>query len=121
MDEEIADDRAFRKLLRGGEAYLLEIIVDLLGPLDDAPQTQVARNGVELGADVVLGAVTGTGGTLDGVLHRLADDRLFDQFLARDGLGAGETPGLVAGDGARADGGRARTCVGRQGFQSFHS
>src|SRR3546814_7934516 len=87
IDDEIADDRAFLKLLRVGEAYLLEIIVDLLGHLDDAPQTQVARNGVELGADVVLGAVTGTGGTLDGVLHRLDDDRLVDQFLARDGIG----------------------------------
>src|SRR3546814_13739186 len=35
IDDEIADDRAFLKLLRVGEAYLLEIIVDLLGHLDD--------------------------------------------------------------------------------------
>src|SRR3546814_13419970 len=108
-------------VLRCGGAYLAEIIVDPLGHLGGAPQTQVARSGVELGADVVLGAVTGTGGTLDGVLHRLDDDRLVDQFLARDGIGDGEKLGLVGGDGARGAGGCARTCGGGHEFQSCPS
>src|SRR3712207_8708978 len=55
--------------------------VDRVDHLDDSPQAKVARIGVELGADVVLGAVAGPGGALDRVLHRLDDDRLVDQFL----------------------------------------
>ena len=54
---------------------------------------------IELGADVVLGAVAGAGGALDRVLHRLDDDRPVDQLLARDRVGDREQLGLVGGDG----------------------
>ena len=100
IDDIVADHGAGLQLLRILEADLLEIIVDLLDHLDDAPQAKIAAGRVELGADVVLGAVAGAGGALDRVLHRLDDDRPVDQFLARDGIGDRDQFGLVGGDGA---------------------
>ena len=98
----VADRGARLQLLRILEADLLEIILDLLDHLDDAPQAKIARGRIELGADVVLGAVAGAGGALDRVLHRLDDDHPVDQFLARDGVGDRDQLGLVGGDGAWA-------------------
>ena len=100
IDDEVAERGAGLELLRILEADLLEIILDLLDHLDDAPQAQVARGRIELGADVVLGAVAGAGGALDRVLHRLDDDHPVDQFLARDGVGDRDQLGLVGGNGA---------------------
>ena len=78
IDDIVADDRAGLELLGVLEADLLEMIVDLFGHLDDAPQPEVARGRVELGADVVLGAVAGAGGALDRILHRLDHDHPID-------------------------------------------
>ncbi len=105
IDDEVAQCRAGLQLLRVLEADLLEIILDLLDHLDDSPQAQVARGRIELGADVVLGAVAGAGGALDGVLHRLDDDHPVDQFLARDGVGDRDQFGLVGGNRAGRLGG----------------
>src|SRR3546814_20574625 len=63
-------------LLRGGEIDLLEIIVDRLDHLANPPETKITGLRVELGADVVLGAVAGARGTLDRFLDRLDDDPL---------------------------------------------
>ena len=98
IDDIIADDRVGLQFQRALQVDLLEIIVDLFDHFDDAPQAEVARDRVELGADVVLGAVAGAGGALDGVLHRFDDDRAIDQFLARDGVGDREQLGLVGGN-----------------------
>ena len=94
------------QLLRALEVDLLEMIVDLLDHFEHAPQAKVAGVLVELGADVVLGAVAGAGGALDRVLHRLDDDALVDQLFARDRVGDGEQLGLVGGGGC----GRAGSC-----------
>src|SRR3546814_3630396 len=74
-------------LLRGGEIDLLEIIVDRLDHLDNPPETKITGLRVELGADVVLGAVAGARGTLDRFLDRLDDDPLVDHLLAGDAVG----------------------------------
>ena len=87
------------------EVDLLEMILGLLDHFEHAPQAQVAGLGVELGADVVLGAVAGAGGALDRVLHRLDDDALVDQLLARDGVGDRDQLGLVGADGSGCGGG----------------
>jgi hypothetical protein len=49
-----------------------------------ARQGQFARLDVDLGADVVMGAVTRLGALLDRLLDRLDDDLLVDVLLARD-------------------------------------
>ncbi len=64
----VADHRALLELLRVLDRDLLEIIVDRLDHFDDAPQPQVAADGIELGADVVLDAVA--------ILGRRAGSRL---------------------------------------------
>ena len=115
IDDEVAERGAGLELLRVLQADLLEIILDLLDHLDDAPQAQVAGDRVELGADVVLGAVAGAGGALDRVLHRLDDDHPVDQLLARDGVGDRDQLGLVGGNGA----GRAGGCGGHGSVLSF--
>ena len=97
IDDEVADRGVLLELLRALQVDLLEIILDLFDHFDDAPQAKVAGDRVELGADVVLGAVAGAGGALDRVLHRLDDDALVDQLLARDRIGDGEQLGLVGG------------------------
>ena len=95
---------ALLELLRALLVDLLEMILGLLDHFEHAPQAQVAGLGVELGADVVLGAVAGAGGALDRVLHRLDDDALVDQLLARDGVGDREQLGLVGADGSGCGG-----------------
>jgi hypothetical protein len=67
IDDIVAEHGAGLKLLRILEADLLEVVLDLLDHLDDAPQAKVAGIGVELGANIVLGAVAGAGGALDRV------------------------------------------------------
>ena len=105
IDDEVADRGVRLELLRALHVDLLEIILDLFDHFDDAPQAQVAGDRVELGADVVLGAVAGAGGALDGVFHRLDDDAAVDQFLARDGVGDREQLGLVGGGTGGGSGG----------------
>ena len=100
VDDEVADGGALLQLLRALQVDLLEMILGLLDHFEHPPQAQVAGFGVELGADVVLGAVAGAGGALDGVLHRLDDDALVDQLFARDGVGDGDQLGLVGADGS---------------------
>ena len=104
VDDEVADRRALLELLRALEVDLLEMVFGLFDDLEHAPQAQIAGFAVELGADVVLGAVAGAGGTLDRVLHRLDDDALVDQLLARDGVGNGDELGLVGADGSGCGG-----------------
>ena len=105
VDDEVADRRALLELLRALQVDLLEMVLGLLDDFEHAPQAQVAGLAVELGADVVLGAVAGAGGALDRVLHRLDDDALVDQLLARDSVGNGEQLGLVGADGSGCGGG----------------
>ena len=107
VDDEVADRGVLLQLLRALQVDLLEMILGLLDHFEHAPQAKVAGVRVELGADVVLGAVAGAGGALDGVLHRLDDDALVDQLLARDCVGDGEQLGLVGG----GSGGRAGAAV----------
>jgi hypothetical protein len=82
------------------QADLLEMVVHFLDHFDHAPQPDVAADRVDLGADVVLGAVAGAGAALHGILHRLDHDRAIDQLLARDRIGNGEQFGLVGRNGA---------------------
>src|SRR5690348_5118996 len=80
------------------------MVFGLLDHFEHAPQAEVAGHGVELGADVVLGAIAGAGGALDRVLHRLDDDALVDQLLARDRVGDREQFCLVGADGSGCGG-----------------
>src|SRR3954453_16205670 len=80
------------------------MILGIFAHFEHAPQAKVAGLAVELGANVVLGAVAGAGGTLDRVLHCLDDDALVDQLLARDGVGDREQFGLVGADGSGCGG-----------------
>ena len=102
IDDEVANCCVRLKLLGALEVDLLEIVVDLLDHFEHAPQAKIAGNGIELGANVVLGAVAGAGGALDRVFHRLDDDALVDQLLARDRIGDREQLGLVGGRAAGA-------------------
>ena len=105
VDDEVADRGALLQLLRARRVDLLEMIFGLLDHFEHAPQAQVAGLAVELGANVVLGAVAGAGGALDRVLHRLDDDALVDQLLARDGVGDRDQLGPVGADGSGCGGG----------------
>ena len=104
VDDEVADRRALLELLRALQVDLLEMILGLFDDFEHAPQAQVAGFGVELGANVVLGAVAGAGGALDRVLHRLDDDALVDQLFARDGVGDRDQLRLVGADGSGCGG-----------------
>ncbi len=104
VDDEVADARVLVELLGALEVDLLEMILGLLDDFEDAPQAQVAGLGVELGADVVLGAIAGAGGALDRVFHRLDDDALVDQLLARDRVGDRDQLGPVGADGSGCGG-----------------
>src|SRR3546814_12615775 len=83
-----------------GQIDLLEIILDRLDHLDDAPQAQVAGLDVELGANVVLGAIARARGALDRFLDRLNDDALVDHLLAGDAVGDRQQFGAVGGNGS---------------------
>ena len=100
VDDEVAELGVLLQLLPGGEVDLLEIILDGLDDLDDAPQTKIAGLDVELGADVVLGAVAGARRALDRFLDRLDDDALVDHLLAGHRIGNGEQLGAVGGNGS---------------------
>ncbi len=104
VDDEVADRGALLELLRALEIDLLEMILGLLDHFEDAPQAQIAGLGIELGADVVLGAVAGAGGALDRVLHRFDHDALVDQLLAGDGVGDREQLRPVGADGSGCGG-----------------
>src|SRR5918993_537804 len=105
VDDEVADAGTLLQLLSALFVDLLEMILRLLDDFENSPQAQVARLAVELGADVVLGAVAGAGGTLDRVLHRLNDDAAVDQLLACDGVRDREQLGLVRGCDGRGGSG----------------
>ena len=105
IDDEVADARVLLELLRALRVDLLEMVLDLLGDFEDAPQAKVAGRPVELGADVVLGAVAGAGGALDRVFHRLDDDAAVDQLLASDGVCNCKQLGLVRGSDGRGGSG----------------
>src|SRR5690606_24427651 len=100
VDDEVADLGVLLQLLPRSEVDLLEIILDRLDDLDDAPQTKVAGLRIELRADVVLGAVARARGALDRFLDRLDDDALVDHLLAGDRIGNREQLGLVGGNGS---------------------
>jgi hypothetical protein len=104
IDDEVADRRALLSFWAPLRSILLEMVLGLFDDFEHAPQAQLAGLCVELGADVVLGAVAGAGGALDRVLHRLDDDALVDQLLARDRVGDREQLGLVGADGSGCGG-----------------
>jgi hypothetical protein len=85
VDDIVADLGALLQLLGLLEVDLLEVVLDHLDHLDHAPQAQVAGARVQLGADVILGAVTVARGLLDRFFHRLDDDRLVDHLLGGNG------------------------------------
>src|SRR3546814_2175615 len=62
------------------------------------PQPHVAALGVDLRADVVLGAIARAGGALDRILHRLDHDVAVDQLFTRDRICNREQLGLVGGN-----------------------
>src|SRR5438105_5065288 len=80
------------------------MVLRLLDHFENPPQAQIAGNYVELGADVVLGPIAGAGGALDRVFHRLDDDTLVDQLLARNGVGDCDQLGPVSADGSGGGG-----------------
>ena len=96
IDDEVADGGALLELLRALLVDLLEMILGLFDNFENTPQPQVAGFRVQLGANVVLGAVAGAGGALDRVLHRLDDDALVDQLLARDASAIAMSSALLA-------------------------
>src|SRR3546814_857860 len=100
IDDEVADLGVLLQLLASREVDLLEIILDLLDHLDDAPQAQVAGLDVELGANIVLGAVAGARSALDRFLDRLDHDDLVDHLLAGDAVGNRQQFGAVGGNGS---------------------
>jgi hypothetical protein len=105
IHDEVADACAFLELLRALRVDLLEVVLDLLGHFEDAPQAEIAGIRIELGANVVLGAVAGTGRSLDRVLHRFDDDAAVDQLLASDRVCNCEQLGLVRGSDGRGGSG----------------
>ena len=76
------------------------MVLDLFHDLEHSPQAQIAGVRVELGADVILGAIASAGGALDRIFHRFDDDALVDQLLAGDGVGDREQFCLVGADGS---------------------
>src|SRR3546814_15254118 len=64
VDDEIAELGVLLQFLTRGQIDLLEIILDRLTHLDDPPQAQVAGLAVELGANVVPGALSRGHGAL---------------------------------------------------------
>src|SRR3546814_51127 len=100
VDDEIAELGVLLQFLTRGQIDLLEIILDLLDHLDDAPQAQVAGLDVELGANIVLGAVAGARSALDRFLDRLDHDDLVDHLLAGDAVGNRQQFGAVGGNGS---------------------
>src|SRR5690606_19521234 len=66
------------------ELDLLGVILDLFDHLAQAGELELAGLGIDLGADLGLGAIAGLGRLLDGVLHRLDDDGAVDRLLAGD-------------------------------------
>lgn len=105
IDNVIADDRTLLELLGFLQVDLLEIVIDRLDHFDDAPQAQIAGDGVELRTNVVLGTVAGAGGALDRVFHRFDDDALVDHLLGRDGIRNGDQLGAVGGNARGSCGG----------------
>ena len=69
------------------ERDLGRLVLDRLDHLAQAQQPDVAGPAVDLGADVVLLAVFGAAGLLDGLLHRLQHFLAVDALVARDGVG----------------------------------
>ena len=97
IDDIIANRRARLQFLGSLQIDLFEVILDHLNHLDHAPQTQIAGARVQLGADVVFGAVTVASRFLDRLLHSLDDDRLVDHLLGGDGGGNRKQFGAVSG------------------------
>ena len=104
VDDEVAHLSVLLELLSALQVDLLEMILGLFDDFEHAPQAEVAGLGIELGADVVLGAVAGASGALDRVFHRFNDDALVDQLLARDGVGDRDQLRPVGADGSGCGG-----------------
>src|SRR5690606_9227874 len=98
IDDEVADLGTRLQLLGLLQIDLLEIVLNFFDHLDNPPQAKVAGHRIELGANVVLGAVASPGGLLDRLFHRFDDDRLVDHLLGRDGIRDREQFGLVGGN-----------------------
>ena len=79
---------------------LLEVVFDFLDHFDNTPQAQIAGQRIELGTDIVFGAVAVTGRFLDRLFHRFDDDRLVDHLFRSDRVCDREEFSLVGGNGA---------------------
>jgi len=105
VGQEVADLRLGIAALRLGNRDLHVLVLDRIGDLHVAQQLDLAGLAVDLGADVMLEAVLGTAGLLDGLLHRLEHFLALDPFLA--GHHVGHLQHLQAGD----IGGRCHDCL----------
>ena len=115
------------ELARDLDRDLGVLVLDRFGHLRPARQPHLAGLAVDVGADVVLVAVLGAAGLLDGLLHRLEHFLALDRLLARDRVGHQQQFG--AGDGSvhgvlstfaiswAASGGRRRS--GRQSTRAW--
>ena len=85
----------------GAVVELFQLVFRLPVVSDDGDVTrqgQLAGLVVNLGADVVVRAITRLGALLDRLLDRVDDDFPVDALLARDGVGDGEQFQAVGGD-----------------------
>jgi hypothetical protein len=76
---------------------LAEDMLDSMGQLFGPMRGGLGYSVIIVG--FILGAITGTGGTLDGVFHRLKHDRFVDQLFAGDRVGNGKKLSLIGRDG----------------------
>ncbi len=91
------------ELLRDVNGDLRLLVLDHLDRLGPARQAHVAGLAVDGGADVLLVAVLGAAGLLDGLLHRLDDFLAVDRLFPRHGIGDQQQLGSCDGgihDGA---------------------
>src|SRR6185312_8105894 len=100
IDDEIADLGVGIAVLGVGDQHLRRVVLDGLDHLAVALQLDLAAVAIDLGADVVLGAVFGAAGLLDGLLHRDQHLLAVDALLAGDGVGHLQQldPGLQRSD-----------------------
>ena len=87
VDQEIADLGAGPWRAASIERDLGALVLDRVGDLAVARQADLAGLAVDDGADVVLVAVFGAAGLLDGLLHRLQHLVALDALLAGDRVG----------------------------------
>ncbi len=72
------------RLRASATVICVDSFFDLVDHGQNTRQARLAGLGIDLAADVVLGAVSRFGSLLDRVFHGLDDDLAINRFLARD-------------------------------------